>query len=219
MGLMKRTKKRCGVALIISLVFVLLFSAMAVCFSTFAGNNLEISFNQQRMNRALETAQSGLEFIQFWFSGIALPATTLKSNRFEVFADSLQSDTLSSGIYLTKTTDSNGLTESVELNNITVNQSKKQTFSVNISKTSDIDVLQVDITGDAASFQRKLRMNFNFDTRASSVFDYGVATKGPLSLSGNIELTGTNVAVEADVYIESENQDEALEIIGNSQIA
>jgi len=46
-----------------------------------------------------------------------------------------------------------------------------------------------------------------------------VATKGPLSLAGNIELEGVNVSVEASVYIESENSNLALSIIGNSQIA
>jgi hypothetical protein len=54
---------------------------------------------------------------------------------------------------------------------------------------------------------------------SASVFNYGVATRGPLSLSGNIELTGVNISVESDVYIESLNQDDALSIIGNSQIA
>jgi hypothetical protein len=40
-----------------------------------------------------------------------------------------------------------------------------------------------------------------------------------LSLSGNIELEGVNVSVEASVYIVSENSNLALSIIGNSQIA
>jgi len=53
---------------------------------------------------------------------------------------------------------------------------------------------------------------------SASVFDYGVATRGPLELLGNIAMDGTNVVVEGDVYIESNNQNEALSIIGNSQI-
>jgi len=38
-------------------------------------------------------------------------------------------------------------------------------------------------------------------------------------LAGNVELEGVNVSVEASVYIESENSNLALSIIGNSQIA
>ncbi|MHC4643495.1 MAG: right-handed parallel beta-helix repeat-containing protein, partial [Planctomycetota bacterium] len=52
-----------------------------------------------------------------------------------------------------------------------------------------------------------------------SVFDFGVATKGPLHMAGNIELEGVNISIESDVYIVSENSNLALEIIGNSSIA
>lgn len=51
------------------------------------------------------------------------------------------------------------------------------------------------------------------------LFDYGVATKGPLNLQGNIEMSGANVDLDAGVYIESENDPDALSIIGNSSIA
>jgi len=46
-----------------------------------------------------------------------------------------------------------------------------------------------------------------------------VASKGPLSLAGNVELEGVNVSVESNVYIESENSIIALSITGNSHIA
>ncbi|MBC8217193.1 MAG: hypothetical protein H8E73_01895 [Planctomycetes bacterium] len=62
-------------------------------------------------------------------------------------------------------------------------------------------------------------MDYDLSQRANNVFDFGVATKGPLSLSGNIELDGVNVSIESSVYIESENSALALSIIGNSQIA
>ncbi len=51
-----------------------------------------------------------------------------------------------------------------------------------------------------------------------SVFDFGVATKGPLHMAGNIEPEGVNISIESDVYIVSENSNRALEMIGNSHI-
>ncbi|MHC4618455.1 MAG: hypothetical protein ACYTEQ_11965 [Planctomycetota bacterium] len=53
---------------------------------------------------------------------------------------------------------------------------------------------------------------------AETIFDYGVATKGPLSLAGDIELEGQSVFVESDVYVESHNSNEALSMIGNAHI-
>ena len=77
----------------------------------------------------------------------------------------------------------------------------------------------MDIAGSAGTLDRNLGVRFTFDMREDSVFDYGVATKGPLHISGNIEMDGTNVAVEASVYIESNSDENALSIIGNSSIA
>ena len=35
---------------------------------------------------------------------------------------------------------------------------------------------------------------------ANNMFDFGIATKGPLSLTGNIELTGENITVDSQVF-------------------
>jgi len=64
-----------------------------------------------------------------------------------------------------------------------------------------------------------LANNWLRSSLVKSVFDFGVATKGPLHLAGNIELEGVNVSVESDVYIVSENSNMALEMIGNSHIS
>jgi hypothetical protein len=81
------------------------------------------------------------------------------------------------------------------------------------------DTLAVKVTGSHGDITRTIQANYIFGQRASTVFDFGVATRGPLSLSGNVDLDGVNVSVEASVYIESQNDSLALSIIGNSQIA
>lgn len=52
---------------------------------------------------------------------------------------------------------------------------------------------------------------------AASVFDYGIASKGPLRISGAV-VNGVNLSLESNVYIESLNDDNALELC-NSQLA
>jgi hypothetical protein len=77
----------------------------------------------------------------------------------------------------------------------------------------------MEVTGTYKGISRTIRGNYDFGVRRQTVFDYGVATKGPLHLAGNIELEGVNVSVESDVYIVSENSNLALEVIGSSSIA
>jgi len=75
------------------------------------------------------------------------------------------------------------------------------------------------VTGHYGSFNRTIRSAYAFGTRANNVFDFGVASKGPLSLSGNVEIEGVNLQVESNAYIESLNNLLSLSIIGNSHIA
>jgi len=64
-----------------------------------------------------------------------------------------------------------------------------------------------------------LANNWLRSSHGKSVFDFAVATKGPLHLAGNIEPEGVNISIESDVYIVSENSNLALDMIGNTHIA
>jgi hypothetical protein len=94
-----------------------------------------------------------------------------------------------------------------------------KSFTAEVSK--DTNGMNILVTGNARGLQRKIQGSFIYGEKPEpySVFDFGVATKGPLELQGNILLSGVTIAVESDVYIESLNYNQALEIIGNSQIA
>ena len=63
-----------------------------------------------------------------------------------------------------------------------------------------------------------LANNWLRSSSGKSVFDFGVATKGPLHIAGNIEPEHGNISIESDVYIVSENSNLALELLGNSHI-
>jgi len=206
-----------GIALIVSMVFVVVFSALAISLGTMSATNLRIADNHRQVNRAIESAQSGLELMRYWLSSVVISITVSDANRFETVVSSLESDLDGTGIGVERTYDEDTLT-AVTVGNIMLDSASNQTCSIVVETTNDVDVLQVDISGTAAAVERTIRVNYNFGTRANTVFDYGMATKGALYLAGNIELTGTKIDVDASVYIESE-QEPALSIIGNSSIA
>jgi len=54
-----------GAAFITSMIFILVFSALAVSMATLSGTNLQISQNQHKANSALSAAESGLECGRF----------------------------------------------------------------------------------------------------------------------------------------------------------
>jgi hypothetical protein len=106
----------------------------------------------------------------------------------------------------------------ITISTVTLDSTTQQSFAALITQI-DADTLRLNVTGNYGAVTKTITADYKFGARRHTVFDYGVATKGPLHLAGNIELTGVNISVESDVFIESENQNEALSIIGNSQIA
>jgi len=212
---MNSCQKQKGSVLIISMIFVCIFATFAVCMSQIADSNAQIASNHRQSNYAFTSAESGLEIVRFWLNRISISATTAESERFNVLNTLLQND-LAANCITNITPIYCGST--ITIPNATVESGTGQSFSAEIRQINP-EVLQLDVTGIAGEASRTIRVNYNIGTQAHAVFDYGVATKGALHLAGNIELEGANVAVEASVYIESENSDLALSITGNSQIA
>jgi Tfp pilus assembly protein PilX len=206
---------RRGSALIASMVFVLVFSALAMSMATLSGSSLQVAENQRKADCARACAESGLEIVRFWLSRVSISGTTPPNQRFPQLATSLQNDLTANGISnITTSYDASCIT----IPTVTLNSDEGKSFSAQVHKL-DNNILRIEVTGSYGSISRTLRVEYYFGERAHTVFDYGVATRGPLSLAGNIELDGVNVSVESDVYIESLNSNLALSITGNSQIA
>ncbi len=209
-----RSKNR-GTVLIISMIFVVIFSALAVSMAEMSGTNVQIAENHRKANRARACAESGFDVIRFWLNQVSIPGTTLEADRFNQIAGTLQNELTTN--YITNVAASYEASV-ITIPGVTLDSANGSSFSSTITQL-DTETVQIDVTGTYGSITSTIRANYVIGERANNVFDFGVATKGPLSLSGNNELEGVNVSVEASVYIESENSNLALSIIGNSQIA
>jgi len=197
----KNKNRRQGAALVIAMMFLAIFSSLALAMLTMSSTNVQVADNHCKANRALESAQSGFEVMNYWLGRVNMPGTVAPGDRFTNLASYVNNDLATVGISVANTYDDGGYPAAVSLGNIAINSLLGQSFLASIQKTENLDVLQLDVTGNAGNLTRIIRVNYNFGTREHNVFDYGVASRGPLSLVGNIEMSGTNVAVEADVYI------------------
>ena len=64
--------KRKGAVLIISMIFLVIFSALAVSMAAMSGNNVQIAENQLNADRARACAESGFDVIRFWLSRVSI---------------------------------------------------------------------------------------------------------------------------------------------------
>jgi len=208
-------KSRKGAAILISMIVLAILSAWAVSICSMSGTGVQLAENQRKVNSTRACAESGLGILRFWLNQVSMPGTTAASAKFSNVATFLQNNLTAN---ITSNYDGSSL---ITVSPVTLDSTAGQTFSANIIANDPLDAetLQMDVTGAYRTITRTIRVNYNFGPRMNPLFEYGIATKGGLHLAGNIELGGVNVAVESSVYIESENNNEALSIIGNSQIA
>ncbi len=211
-----RSWNRRGSALVLSLIFLVIFSALAVALATLSGGNVQIAENFRQVDMTRGCAESGLEVVRYWLSQIQMSGRIGESERFATLADMLQDRLVGAGA--TNILDRLTYTASnITMADVPLQSSLGQSFSAILTRIDDNHV-QLEVTGSYGSLQRRIRSSFQYVQRADNVFDYGVASRGPLSLSGNVELNGVNIQVESNAYIEADAL-LALEIIGNSMIA
>jgi len=212
-------RMRPGAALIVSMIFVLVFSALAVSLATISGTNVQLANNQRQVNYALTSAQSGLEVLRYYLTYpnvVKIPGTVPSANRLSAVKDAL----INRGFL------ANYSNQTITIPTITINHDSNQAFYATMcydkkdDGTYNYNTVVADIIGTSRNeVTRKLRVTFDFKDSGSNVFDYGIATRGPLRTHGSIEVEGLNERIEARVYIESLNSILALEMIGKSSIA
>jgi len=204
-----------GSALVLSLIFIAMFSALAAAMATISGTNVQVAENLCKADMTRGCAESGLEVFRYWASKVEVPGTTPPDQRFSLLATSLQSQLTAAGITNIVPVVSGS---TITISDVPLLSSGGQSFSAVLTKINN-DTVQLDVTGHYGSLSRTVRSNFLFGERAHTVFDYGLVSKGPISLSGSVDITGVNTRVESNAYIESLDSLLALAIGGSSEIS
>jgi hypothetical protein len=197
MKLLKKTiyLKYQGTVLLISLIFVLIFSALAVSIAALSGTNVQLASNQHKVDRALAGAESGMEVTRFWLNRVIMPSSTQPSDYLSTIIDTLQNDLAANGIS-NITVNVDGSIQPVTLDSVT-----GRTFNgQSLIDPNDPNTLQVYTTGDSGQITRTIKVCYDIDPYEYPIFDFGMAIKGPLNFNGNPTLNGVNADGEADIY-------------------
>ena len=173
---MKATKlhhqKRHGAALVLAMIFVIVFSVLAVSMATMSGTSVQLADNQRKADSARASAESGLDVARFWLNRISIPASTPPTHRFYSIATSLENDLTENNItninmYLGIST--------IYIPGVTLNLDKRQNFSALITHIG-AETLQLDVTGAHGLFTKTIRVNYDMEPYTYPIFDYGHLT-------------------------------------------
>ncbi len=203
--------KREGAVLIIAMIFVLIFSALAVSMATMSSANAQLASNHHKVGCALGSAASGLEVQRHWLTPVTMPSSTPTANYFSTIISTMQYD-LDANSISNITLENDGSILPVSLDSVT-----GQTFAGQMRiSDSNSSVLEIFSTGGDAQITRTIKVEFDIEPYKWPIFNYGLATKGPLNYTGNPRMIAVNSAWEADLYVESASSAIALTVGGNT---
>jgi len=204
---------RRGSVLIVALLSIFIMSALAAAIAAFSGIHLQLGTNQQKLNNVRACAESGIEVLRYWMdkNKIIFTGTTEPEDRLAVTAARLQ-DALNAAGITNIVPVCNGTT--ITIANVPLSSRPRQSFSA-VFTQSDPNTMRVEVTGHSGGVSRTLVSNFRFDRRANSIFDHALGTKGPLLLSGGVDLLGLTVAKNAFIDTDAIT---ALTLMGKAYI-
>ena len=215
---MIRRKSRKGAILVIAMIFVLIFSALGVSMAGISGTNTQLAWNQQQGSRALTTAHSGLDVVRYHLRDITVSDSVGPEYRLQSVANSLQTRLTAADVTNISVSYDAG-TKTITIPSVTLDSQLNQNFTATLSFGADFDTVNLTVTGNSHQMNKQVAISYAFSTIGNPIFDYGIATKGPLDMQGNVDVDGFNENIEASVYIESFASVFALDMTGKSSIA
>ena len=181
-----------GIALVIAMIFIVVFSALSVALFTMSTASVQASNNHHESNCSLSAAQSGLEYAKYmaFHTGsidVVLDYTAYKDGDFTSQADVIW-DTLAANEQITATdTDGEGL-DYIETGDISYGLSG-ETFKVRFTR-QDTNTIKVTCTGKRGGIQRVIGMEFNVAKEDDEILNYGLVGRGRIWLAGDTTIYG-----------------------------
>ncbi len=203
-----------GSALVTCTLVLVLVSAMAVGLATMSGANLEIADNQQKVNRAFANGESGLEITRYWLSRVRIPSSTPPAQYLSAIIAKVQGDLVANSIanFLVNADGS--------IPPVLLDSRGPQLFSGQWSAdANNLAILRARAAGLSGMAARMITVDYSIAPYHFPIFNYGMATKGPLVLGFNPSFLAATQGWEADIYVESANSLIAVDIARNATLA
>ena len=207
---LKKSKR--GFAAILALVLITIMAAMAVAYAVGGNTNLLQSGSQAAVQRSLLTSESGLAYLTYILRGITVPPGKTGPELLSAVATAL-------GTRLNGTANLHGAAVTSNATTVfvpTITTDEGQ-FTATIVLVGD-NAVHVKVAGSQGGANRAVGINFDLSGAHSSIFDYGIASKSAIRLTGNASVAGANNRAEANILSATYSNQEAFKLNGNTVI-
>lgn len=203
------------------MVYLAIFSILALGFYSAVTTQVQVSYNDMKINSAQAASESGMQFIRYQLSTLNIPHNTPTTQLF-------------ASVYTQLSLSMNGTAnlggDVVGLSGSTINIPSTSGNWINLDNngtrffatlTQSGQQLVVKVTGQTSSGQimRAVQMNYGIAQRASGIFGYGVASRGSINMNGNTKILGFSDPTKGSILAATTTLGTALTMSGNGQIS
>jgi hypothetical protein len=207
-------------ASVLAMLYLVLFSTLAIGFYAATTTLAETSTNYRRIAEAQNAAEAGMQFMRYQLAMMDIPATTPQNQLFSAVFNQLAAGLNNTGNLAGGTISSDGTT-------IYVPGNTSQTIALDANNTcfrarvfQNGPQLRVIVNGySSTGLKRSVQLDYNIAQRASAIFDYGVASKSAISMNGNVSITGLTNPAAGSVLSATYSTNTPLTMIGNCSIS
>ncbi len=187
-----------GATLLLSMIFVLVFSALAMSLASLSGTNIQVASTQHKVNTTLYAAQSGLECAKYLVRTVTLPQTSINyvtdtqaDTAWNSLCQYIQTVTLDGQIVPSPSsfTDAGGTGEELLIPAMTFGNSNVA-FSLRFYRyQSDPRKIKIQSSGVSGDLTRHISMDMDI-TKDREVLNYAIASRGRMWLTGDTTIHG-----------------------------
>jgi hypothetical protein len=199
-------KSRRGVASVIAMLYLVIFSALAVGFYSAVTMSVQIAHNDERSMNAQIAAESGLNFMRYHLSKAKIPGNTPKSGMLMALAKELAKDPALmppsenvSGRAVVVAGDTIYVPNPADGYFIPLDDDGAG-FRATVTDMGDNMVL-VKVIGHyrGVVIARAIELGFLAAPKDATIFNFGVVTRGPVRMTGNASISGPDNALDGSV--------------------
>lgn len=184
--------QRQGITAVLAMLYLVLFSALAIGFYTAANTNIAVVENDKRITQAMMAAESGMDFLRFQLAQVEIPYGTTQAQLFSTICDSMETQLEGTGNLGSRAI---SVTEDLikipaDDNEYIALDSSGMKFRATVENLGQkVRVKVVGKYGDI-TIRRAIQMDYDLAEKASAIFDYGVASKGKITTAGASRIKG-----------------------------
>jgi Tfp pilus assembly protein PilX len=203
----RRRTARHGLSSVLAMLFLVLFSTLAVGFYTSSTMSSQIARNQQSLALAQAGAEAGMQYMRYQFNQMTIPPNP--PNLLNSVATALGSPS-PAGLGMNGTSVMNGNSVTVTNNSIYI---PSQNGWSNIDSTTGIStkfravittsgqfvICTVEGGGGNATIKKAIQLKYQTAPKAGTILDYGVASAGTVTTAGSTFIKGATDPTKGSV--------------------